>query len=68
MKYCIQAWGLQKSCRAVRVGLEEGHKDDQKSGTPLLQRKVEGAGLVQSIEEKALGRLHFSLPVLEGSS
>ena len=31
----------------VGEGLEESHEDDQRSGTPLLQGKAEGAGLVQ---------------------
>jgi len=35
---------------AVRVGSEKDHKDDQRAAAPLLQGKVEGAGLVQSEE------------------
>ena len=33
----------------------------------LLQRQAEGAGLVQSGEEKAPRTLHRGIPVLEGS-
>ena len=40
---------------AVGKGPEEGHKDDQRAGAPPLQRQAEGAGLVQSGEEKAAG-------------
>ena len=29
------------------MGPEEGHEDGQRAGAPLLQRKIEGAGLVQ---------------------
>jgi len=49
------------------VGPQEGHKDNQRTGSPLLQRKVEGVGLFQLGEEKALERPHCVLPVLEGS-
>ncbi|KAK4818961.1 LOW QUALITY PROTEIN: hypothetical protein QYF61_022628 [Mycteria americana] len=31
----------------VGAGLEEGHKNDQRDGTPLLQRKAERVGVVQ---------------------
>ena len=58
--------GLPAQERTVGVGPDEGHKDDQRAGVPLLQRKVEGAGLVQP-EEKALGRPHCSFPVPKGS-
>ena len=46
---------------------EEGHEDDQRAGAPLLQRQAEGAGLVKSGEEKAVGRTHCDLPVLKRS-
>jgi len=36
------------------VVLRGSHKDAQRAGAPLLQRKAEGAELVQSGEEKAL--------------
>jgi len=52
--------------RAVEVSPEEDHKDDQRAGAPLLWRQAEGALAVQSGEEKAPGRPHYSLPVLEG--
>ena len=42
------------------VGPEEGHKDDQRAGTPLLGEKA-----VQSEEEKAVGRPYYGLSVLK---
>jgi len=36
---------------------EDGQKDAQRAGAPLLQRQAEGAGLVHSGEEKVLGDL-----------
>ena len=41
--------------RAAGEGPEEGHRDDQGAGAPLLQRQAEGAVLVQPAEEKAAG-------------
>jgi len=38
----------------------------QRTGASLLWRQAGGGGLVQPGEEKALGRPHCSLPVLEG--
>jgi len=49
------------------VDPEEGHKDGQRSGAPLLCGQAEQAGLVQPGEEKALRRSHCSLPVLKGT-
>ena len=53
---------------AVGAGPEEAHRDNQRVGVPLLQRKVERAGLVQPVEEKAPGRLHSRLSVYKGDS
>ena len=36
----------------VGVGLEEGHKDNQRAGAPPLQEQAEGAGALQPGEEK----------------
>ena len=43
------------------------HKYDQRTGAPLQQRKVEGAGLVQPREEKAMWRPNYGLPMFKGS-
>lgn len=56
----------QEWCRAVGLGPEEDHKDDQTTGAPLLQRQAEGTVLAQSREEKALGRHHYTLSLFEG--
>jgi len=66
LQYCVQAWGPQYR-KDVGVGPEDGHRDDQRAGALLLQRQVEGVGLVQLGEEKTMGRPHCSLPVLKGS-
>ena len=57
----------KKDVKFFGAGLEEGNKDDQCTGVPLLYIKAEGAGLVQAGEEKATGRPHCSIPVLEVS-
>jgi len=51
---------------AVRVVQEEDHEDGQRAGTPLLLRQAEGTALVQSGQEKAVGRSHYGLPVFKG--
>ena len=55
--YCIQAWGPQrkKDRELLKMVQREDHKDDQRTGAPPLQRHAEGAGLLQSGEEKAVG-------------
>lgn len=44
---------------------EESHKDNQRSGTPLLCGKAEKGRIVQSREEKAPKRCYSSLPVFK---
>ena len=51
--FCVKELGIRQG--AVREGPEEGHKDDHRSGAPPLWRQDEGAGLVQTGEEKAVG-------------
>jgi len=51
----------------VGAGSQEGHKNDQRAGTPLLWGKAESVGAVQPGEEKAVGRPYRSLPVSEGA-
>lgn len=52
--------------RPVKVGPEEGKKNAQRAGTPLLWRQTETAGVVQPGEEKVLRRSHCGLPILKG--
>ena len=42
-------------CRPVGVCPGEGHKNDLRDGTPLLQGQAKRAGAVQPGEEKVLG-------------
>jgi len=44
---------------------EDGQKDAQRAGAPLLQRQAEGAGLVHSGEEKVLGDLTATFQYLK---
>ena len=50
----------------VGVGSEEGHKNGQRDGTPLLQGKAERDGAVRPGEEKVPGKPCCSLSVLKG--
>ena len=50
--------------RAVGLGPQEGHEDDQRAGVPLLQRKVQGTGLIQPQEDVAPERLQCGIPGL----
>ena len=51
---------------AVEAGPEEGHKVYQRTGTPLLPRQAERAGVVHPGEHKPVGRPYSSLLVPEG--
>jgi len=51
---------------AVGGGPDYGAEDDPRAGAPPLQRRAEGAGLVQPGEEKAARRPHCHLLVFKG--
>jgi len=55
----------QQSHGPIGVGQEEGHKNNQRDGTPLLWGKAERVGVVRPGEEKAPGRPYLS--VLKGA-
>ena len=52
---------------AVGADPEEGQKDDQRAGAPLLRGQAEGAGAFQPKEKRALRRLYSSLQGPEGT-
>lgn len=55
----IQLWDIQhKKGVDLLERVKKGHRDAQRSGTPLLWRQAEGVGIVQHGEEKAPQRLH----------
>ena len=58
LENCIQLWrpSAQERHGPVGAGLEEGHKNFQRAGTPLLREKDETDGVVHPGEEKAPGR------------
>jgi len=60
------ASSVQERHGAVGAHPEEGHKNDPKDGTPLLQGGAERAGSVQPGEEKAQGDLRTIFQYLEG--
>uniref|UniRef100_A0A8B9TNB9 Reverse transcriptase domain-containing protein n=1 Tax=Anas platyrhynchos TaxID=8839 RepID=A0A8B9TNB9_ANAPL len=66
LHYCIQGPLAQERCGPVRASPKDGYKDDERAEAPLLFRKAERAGDVQSKEEKAQGRPHCSFSVLKG--
>jgi len=47
----------------VGVSPEEGHKNDERAVTPLLQGKAERIEIVQPREEKAPGKSNYTLPI-----
>jgi len=47
----------QERQEPTRVGPEEGHSNDQRAGTPLLEGKAERAGAVQPGEKRLQGEL-----------
>jgi len=53
------ALGLQH--RPAGASTEEGHKNYQRAGAPLLRTEEERVGVVQPREEKFLGILYSSL-------
>ena len=67
LEYCNPGLGFpaQNGCRAVAVGPEESHRDYQRAGAPLLQRKIEVLGLF--CLKKAPRKPNRDPSVLEGS-
>ena len=57
---------VQERHRPVGAHPEEGHKNDPRDGTPLLQGQAERAGAVQHGEEKALRDLRAAFQYLKG--
>jgi len=49
------------------VGLEEGHKNDQKAGALILRRKVEGAELINLEKKRLQGELIVAFQYLKGA-
>ena len=58
---------LEPTGETVGANPEKVYKVHKRAGPHLLWRKVEGVVLVQLGEEKAMGRPHWDLPVLERS-
>jgi len=46
MKHLDVESSVQERHRPAEVSLEEGHKSDQRNGTPALQGQAESAGAV----------------------
>jgi len=51
----------------VRAGPEEGHKSDQRDGTPLLGGKTERVGVVQLEKRRLQGDLTAAFQYLKGA-
>ena len=56
----------EKRCGAFKKGPQKSHEYDQRAEAPLLCRQAEGAGLVQSGEEKGAERHLYGLPISKG--
>ncbi|KAK4815832.1 hypothetical protein QYF61_008435 [Mycteria americana] len=68
LEYCVQLWSPQhRRHGAVGAGPEEGHKNDEGDGTPLLGGTAERVVVVQPGEEKALGDLIVAFQYLKGA-
>lgn len=65
LEQCIQFSTICKRRGAVRVGLEDVHRDDQRAQEPHLWRQAERTEVVQPGEEKALSRPYRRLLVLK---
>jgi len=56
---------VQERCRPVRVGAEEGHKNDQRGGTPLLEEQLIELDFFSPEKSRLLGRPYYSFLVLK---
>jgi len=67
LESCVQLQSPQhKRDMDLLEWVQEGHKNDQGDGTPLLKEKAERVGVVWPGEEKAPGKPSCSLSVLKG--
>ena len=68
LEYCIEDWRLQHKFAHGAFSNDplEGNMDDQEApAASFLRRQAQRVGLVQSNEEKALGRPHCGLSIVE---
>ena len=62
----LRPWHRKEKQGPGGVGPEEGHKDDQRAGAPLLWGKAERVGVVQPGGQKALGTPYSIFQYLKG--
>lgn len=55
-------------CGSIRTDPEEGHRNGQRTGIPLLERQADKIVTVQPEGEKPPGPPNSSLPVYKGGS
>lgn len=57
----------QEKCGTFGLGPEEGHKNDQKIGAPLLRRKADGAGIFSVEKTRFQEHLTAAFHYLQGA-